>query len=312
MEKPFPYRIERLRDDLLPDVQQLLAEVLNKRLSLDYIRKKYDTRYTGHQYVCSIAYDGNKPIAFYGTVPQFFKDGKGGRIVGCHACDSMTLASYQRRGVHQQLALETYAWMREEGIQVVYAFHSENTYHSCKKLDWKVWGTLRGYWLKAANFPYAKVMRRLPGLRDVQVARVRKTFGKFAISPSDFPNSQTGAGLSVDYSPEFFASRAFHQNYWVEFSGVKFWLSVDAVVRVGDVHFDSQQSFEAGLAELTRICSRLGYGNILFQTFPGSKLDQALAVRHTGFESWIFGYLPIADNFDFMPYRPNYGDQDSF
>ena len=77
MEKPFPYRIERLRDDLLPDVQQLLAEVLKKRVSLEYIRKKYDTCYTGHQYVSCIAYDGNQPIAFYGTIPRLV----GGRAI---------------------------------------------------------------------------------------------------------------------------------------------------------------------------------------------------------------------------------------
>ncbi len=312
MEKPFPYRLERLRDDLLPDVQQLLAEVLKKRVSLEYIRKKYDTRFTGHQYVSCIAYDGNKPIAFYGTIPQFFSDGNGGRFVGCHVSDSMTLEAYQRRGLHQRLALETYKWMREEGIRVVYGFHSENTYHSCKKLDWKEWGTLRGYWLKAAKIPWAKFFRRMPILRNWQVARVKKVLAQYAVAPKDFVNSQAESGLCVEYSSAFFDSKAFHQNFWVELSGVKFWLSIDAVVRVGDVHFDSQKSFETGLAELIRICSRLGYPNILFQTFPGSRLDQALAVHHAGFESWIVGFLPIAENFDFTQYKPNYGDQDSF
>ncbi len=311
MAKPFPYRIERLRDDLLPDVKRLFSEVMHQNVPLEYLRQKYNTRYTGHQYLCSIAYDGNRPVAFYGAIPQVFI-GPTGKIVGCHAADLMTVADHQRKGLHRALGLAVYEWMRAEGVQFVYGFLTKNSYQSSQKLAWKDWGRLRGYWLKAAKIPWAKFFRRMRILRNWQVARVKKVLAQYAVAPEYFLNSHAGSGLSVEYSPAFFDSKAFHQNFWVELSGVKFWLCMDAVVRVGDLHFDSQQSFETGLAELTRICSRLGYSNILFQTFPGSRLDQGLAAHHAGFESWIVGYLPLDENLDFSLYRPNYGDQDSF
>jgi GNAT superfamily N-acetyltransferase len=309
--KPFPYRIERLNDERLPDVQRLLRQVLKKKVSLDYVRKKYDTRHTGHQYMSSIAYDGDQPIAFYGTIPQvFLQDGK--RFVGCHVSDSMTLEAYQRRGLHQQLALRCYEWMREEGVSVVYGFHSENTYHSCKKLDWKEWGNLRGYWVPTDGLPFARIFRRIPILRSLHTAYVRQKLKPLQIPPSFLSNSNAQSGISVEYSPAYYASKAFHHNYLIAIEGVKFWLAMDAVVRVGDVHFESTEQLNHALKHLQKICRKLGHDRILFQTYPDSKLDRALWTHYTGFESWIVGYLDLQPDFDFRAYRPNYADQDSF
>jgi GNAT superfamily N-acetyltransferase len=310
--EPFPYRIERLSDERLPDVQRLLAEVLHKKVTQDYLKIKYDTRYLGVQYLSAIAYDGDVPIAFYGTVPQPFTHPSGAKMIGCHGVDSMTLDSYQRRGLHQKLALTTYAWMRAEGVSVVFAFHSENTYHSCKKLDWKEWGRLRGYWVKGAALPLAKVWRRLPILNDMHVSRVNKALRKFAIDPQAFTNSNMHLGWAVEYSPAFFASKRFHRQYLIALAGVKFWLSIDAVVRVGDAHFEDVDHFWRGVTALQSLCRRLGYGQILFQTYPGSAIDLALASKLDGFESWIAGYLDLAPGLDFEEYRPAYADQDSF
>ncbi|HEX2901331.1 MAG TPA: GNAT family N-acetyltransferase [Bacteroidia bacterium] len=311
MEEAFPYRIERLRDDLLPDVQRLFAEVMHQDVSLEYLRRKYDTRHSGHQYLSSIAYDGHRPVAFYGAIPQIFS-GPTGQFVGCHAADLMTVADHQRKGLHRQLGLAAYAWMRAEGVRFVYGFLSENSYQSSMKLDWRVWGKLRGYALKAARFPLAKVFRRVPGLREWQVSRTSKALSQYALAHEDFFNSNAASGISVEYSQALIASKAFHKHYLVAFSGVKFWLSIDAVVRVGDVHFENAMQFDQGLSELIRIARKLGYGQILFQTYPGSPLDNVLAQQHEGFESWIVGYLPLGEEIDFMQYRPNYADQDSF
>jgi GNAT superfamily N-acetyltransferase len=310
--EPTPYRIARLTDDCLPDVQRLLREVFGKRVSLAYLRRKYDTSHTGVQYMSSIAYDGERPIAFYGTVPQLMDAPQGEQLIACHAADLMTLEAYQRRGLHQQLAQAAYAWMRAADVAVVYGFLSESSYHSSKKLGWQEGGTMRGYAVSAASLPLAKVLRRLPVVRDWQVARTRRLLQRWAVSPAEFGNSQTGEGITVAYSPAFFASKSFHDNYWVALAGVKFWLSIDAIVRVGDVHFEQADDFARGLGELQRVCRRLGYGQILFQTFKGSRLDIALAAQHQGFESWQLGYLALRAGVDFAAYRPNYGDQDSF
>ncbi len=310
--EPFPYRIERLTEDRLPEVQRLLAEVMHQKVSLDYIRHKYNTSHTGHQYLSGIAYDGALPIAFYGSIPQIFTQPSGERFIGCHTCDSMTLDAYQRQGVHQRLALTTYEWMRAEGVAVVYAFHSENTYHSCKKLEWKEWGRLKGYWVKAARIPWAKIYRRLPLLKGLHKRRIERQMAKCSIAPQDFVNSNASLGLAVEYSPAFWDSKAFHLHYLVQLEGVKFWLSVDAVVRVGDAHFKDAAHFWTGMAALQGLCSKLGFDQILFQTFPGSSLDAALATRLAGFDSWIAGYLELEEGVGFDRYLPNYADQDSF
>ncbi len=308
----FPYRIERLSDDRLPDVQRLLDEVLKKKVSLAYLRTKFGTGYTGHQYLSAIAYDGDRPIAFYGTIPQIFTHPSGRQMLGCHVADSMTLESYQRKGLHQRLALCTYSWMRAEGVSVVYGFHSENTYHSCKKLDWKEWGRMKGYWVSAAKIPWARVHRRVPFLMEWHKKRILMQMSAIAIAPSDFRNSNFDRGWAVEYSPAFWGSKAFHRNYLVQLAGVKFCLSIDAVVRVGDAHFENTVHFWQGLNALQTLCRKLGFDQILFQTYPDSPLDLALATRLQGFDSWIVGYLELAQGVDFKEYRPSYADQDSF
>lgn len=312
MMQPFPFRIERLTDERLSDVQRLMREVLRTKLSLEQVRIKYATQHTGHQYLSSIAYDGDRPIAFYGTIPQVFTDGQGGTFVGCHVSDSMTLPDYQGKGLHQQLALTAYAWMREEGVKVVYGFHSENTFHSCKKLDWEVWGRLHGFLIDAGGMPFAKVLRRLSPLRAWHFRRVKAVLDRYAFPNSKFENSNQALGPAVEYSPAFFDSKAFRRNFWVEIDGVRFWLSVEAVIRVGDVHFADNAQFWRAMDALKAVCRRLGYQQILFQTDPGSRLHAALSERESGFESWRVGYLELLPGIDFRQYKPNYGDQDSF
>jgi GNAT superfamily N-acetyltransferase len=310
--QPFPYRIERLNDARLADVQRLLREVMGKSMSLDQVRIKYDTAYTGHQHLSSIAYDGEQPIAFYGAIPQVFKTTDGTWFVGCHLADCMTLEKYQRQGLHQRLGRQVYEWMQAEGVQVIYGFHSENTRRSSQKLGWTEGKRLRGYAIEAARLPFAQASGKVPGLRSWQLSRLKKSMAAFAIPSAGFPNSQAEEGTTVKYSPAFFDAKAFHPNFWIQLKGVRFWLGVEAIVRVGDVHFKDANQFWEGLEELRRMCKALGYRQILFQTYPDSRLDQALGMRLKGFESWMLGWLPMDPGFDFSAYRPNYGDQDSF
>lgn len=306
------YRIERMGEAHLPDVRRLMREVLKKRVSLDWLRTKYDTRHTGCQYVGSIAYEGDLPISFYGAVPQVFTTPDGDRFLGCHVSESMTATAYQRRGLYKRLALTAYGWMRDAGVKVVYGFNSEATLIPCKKIGWSELDAMRGYWVGTGAIPSAKLWRRLPALQGWHARRVERTLERYAVPPQDFQNSNRGVGLAVEYSPAFFASKAFHRNFLVELGGVRFWLCVDAVVRVGDVHFEDAGQLIAGVEELGRLFRGLGLGRVLFQTYAGSRLDAALASRHTGFTSWIVGYLPLKEGFDFKGYRPSYADQDSF
>jgi hypothetical protein len=158
----------------------------------------------------------------------------------------------------------------------------------------------------------AKIFRRLPLLKQWQKARLRRVMLAHAISPQEFNNSQAQLGLAVAYSPDYFKWRGFHANFLVQIKGVKFWLCVDAVVRVGDVHFDTEEEFSTALTTLRRICSKLGYHEILFQTYPDSALDRVLSRHYQGFESWRVGYLAFAEGLDFGQYRPSWADQDSF
>lgn len=306
------YQFRRLSDALLPDVQRLFLEVFQKRVSLSYLKGKYDTSYLGVKHLCFLAYAGERPVSFYGALPQQFSH-PNGAFLAAHTCDSFTVPDHQRKGLHRQLALKTYALMQEHGLKFVYAFHSENTYHSCKKLDWKEGKRMHGYWIGTGGLPWGKIARKLPLVKKAYLNRLEHKLKQLEASPQHFQNSQSGtSGIWQDYQPSFLAYKAFAGNSLIELEGVRFWIKGTGAILVGDAVFQDQAQFLKGLESLKALARSLGLPKILFQTGQGSPLDLALQSFATGFESWRAGYLSFSPELDMDGLKVNFGDLDTF
>ena len=68
------YRLKQVDDSDLPAIKSLFLKVFNKKVSLKYVKNKYNTSYLGIKYICTIAYHNITPVAFYGAIPQEFKN----------------------------------------------------------------------------------------------------------------------------------------------------------------------------------------------------------------------------------------------
>ena len=311
MAEKAPYRTERLDCSNLKDVQFLYKEIFGKRISLEDLTKKYDTGYTGIKHVTFLAYDGKKPIAFYGALPQRMNY-NGESILAVHTCDSLTLPSYQRQGLHKMLALKAYDLMRKEGVRFVYAFHSENTFYSCKKLDWELAYSMRGFAVKAGNFPVAKAVRKFRPLVTLYDNYVRFVLRPFQVASDQFENSNASESLCQDYSAAFFDYKSYTNNLVIELGNVKFWLNITSRISVGDVTFETESDLLKGIEKLRKLTSKLGLNEILFQTTPGSKLEKMLSKHFPSFESWRVGYYLLDEALEIDQLRVNYGDLDTF
>ena len=306
-----PYRTEQLDDSNLKDVHFLYEKIFKQHISIDNLAKKYDTSYTGISHVTFLAYDGEKPIAFYGALPQRMNY-NGESILAVHTCDSLTLPEYQRKGLHKMLALKAYDLMRKEGVRFVYAFHSENTFHSCKKLDWKLTYSIKGFLIKTTNIPVAKAVRKFKPLIEPFDNYARNVLAPYLIEANQFENSNESEGLYHDYNAAFFNYKCFTNNFIIQIENVNFWLNVTSRVSVGDVLFETESDLLNGIEKLRKLTSKLGLNEILFQTTPGTRIEQILSKHFTGFESWKVGYYLFDNQIDIDQLKVNYGDLDTF
>ena len=302
------YHLKRLEEKDLPAVKEIFLKVFNKKVSLAYLKSKYDTSNIGIEYICSIAHHDKKPIAFYGAIPQKFSNSKN-EVFIAHACDSFTLKAYQGQGLHYQLAKLSYQFMEEKGIKYVYAFHSENTYYSTKKLAWKEHVHLERFNLEVKTLPIAKVFNKL-GMNAIYNLFFRK----------DIPNGSF-AKLRLEHSDKFRQNltsdfinykNSFNDHYLIESEGCVLWVKIAAIMMVGLFYAPSENSFQKAIQKLKRKAFFLGINEILFQVDPASKMASQLRSIASPKKSWLLGYLDFDPEIDIQDFMFSYSDLDTF
>lgn len=303
------FRYDFIKDSSFSDLQVLFKKVFGKDVSIDYLKAKYDTSYTGHKHKATIAYDGTQPIAFYGVIPQIFKLNGREELVG-HTCDSITVPEHQRKGLHVDLAQKCYDELVRCDFKFVYAFHSENTYHSTKKLGWKEQVRMAAIPIACNLLPIGQVADIL-GQSDFCSDRLRGQLKQFLI---DNDSHLEVAKMKTDgrlYSAESNAYHSFTKNFWIEIEGCTFWLKTDRIVHVGYAQAPDEPSFNRAFQALKKACAKAGFNRILFQTHPLSGMHSMVKGIGNPIESWLVGYKTF-DKVDLGKVLFEYADLDTF
>lgn len=304
-----PFIYKRLDDSSLADVQYLFLTVFNKKKSINYLKNKYNTSYLGIKYICYIAYHDSKPVAFYGAIPQKFSSNSSSILVA-HACDSFTLNEYQKKGLHYNLALKSYEVMKTEGIQFVYAYHSENTYFSTKKLGWLEYKKMQRFHFKTTTLPLAKLTKKLSLEKTYSIFcnAILEKYSILNVEEVDFSSKKM-----MQYNQEDFINykNGFNTHLLIAFYDCTFWIKIDAILHVGFFTSSNEENFKKALLKLKKTASLIGISEILFQVLIDSKEYQLLSKIETPKESWLLGYLPFETvNLDDLEF--NYADLDTF
>src|ERR1700712_960345 len=137
------YHIERLSRGNLDALEKLYNATYGRSHPEGYYSKKYDTAYTGVEYLGYIAFNENQnPIAFYGVIPCLIRYADT-LFLAAQSADTMTHPKYQFKGLFVQLANLTFDLCREEGISLVFGFPNQNSLHGfLVKLKWQMTETL--------------------------------------------------------------------------------------------------------------------------------------------------------------------------
>lgn len=295
----------QLKDEHFKDVQYLMRVVFGKRVSIPHLKNKY-ADYLQLGYLSTIAYHNDKPIGFYGVIPQEFLH-NGQSIIVAQACDSYTLKEYQGKGVHYNLAKFAYNIMKDQQVQFVYAFHSENTYHSTKKLDWQERERLARFHLNINTFPFAKVYKKLKLQKQFQ-NKVHRVFNQYLSSDFEYSSNLSHQIINAVFLKY---KERMSDYYIIEIEGCVFYLKVDSVIRIGLFTFETYENFLIAVEKLKDIGSQIGVSEILFQVSENSEMYQVLKKITTPQPSWILGYLKFRE-IDINPFEFAYINLDTF
>jgi len=133
------YTVVRLNKDNLKDVAVLHEAVYGIAPAPAYFPKKYNTAYTGTEYVGFIAYNPqNIPVAYYGVIPCFIQHGTE-IMLAAQSADTMTDPQHRYKGMFVDLSNLTFKLCRELSIHLIFGYPNQNSYHGAiHKLGWKL------------------------------------------------------------------------------------------------------------------------------------------------------------------------------
>ncbi|MHA7057574.1 GNAT family N-acetyltransferase [Aquimarina sp. M1] len=302
------YRLKRVDNDDFPAIKELFWKVFRKKVSLQYLQNKYDTSYLGIKYICSIAYHGDTPVAFYGAIPQKFSSNHS-EVFVAQGIDSSTLQSFQGQGLHYQLAKFSYDIMKQKGIKFVYSFLNENSYYSTKKLLWKEYIHLQRFHIKVRTVPIARVLNKLACNHFYSV------FFKKNILKKDIKLLRTYHSdkfqQNFDHSFIDYKNR-YQSHYCIKLEGCIFWLKIQAIIHVGRFYAPSEIALQKAIKKLKQKAFFLGVSELLFQVHPESIMASQLKTIVTPKESWLVGYLDFDPEIDLNDFKFTYSDLDTF
>lgn len=302
------YNIKRVDGSDFIAIKELFWKVFKKRVSVDYLTNKYNTSFLGIDFICSIAYCDNIPVAFYGALPQLFENGKD-KIYVAHACDSYTLPEHQRQGLHYQLAIFAYDIMKSYDIKFVYAFHSENTYQSTKKLHWKEHKNLKRFHINTYTLPLGKVLNK------ITISKIYSLFFRKRVTASQIKKlkKDNQDKFQLELSKNFIDYKnTFNDHYSFEADGCVFWFKIQAIIHIGKFYAPSEQAFKKAIKKLKRKARFLGITELLFQVDTNSKMITYLNTISQPQQSWLVGYLDFDPSVNLSDFSFSYLDLDTF
>lgn len=306
--------IKRLSKERIKDVQYIIKKVFKKNLTLAFLDHKFNTKqYCDFEYLCCLAYHNDKPIGFYGATPYIFSDlNEQKLLVQTH--DTFVLKEFQGKGVHKKLAEASIELMKKAGAVAAFAFHSEATYHSYKKIGW-----LDGYELNRVHlyndkkFPSFKLYSKYSFLNSIKTKKINNVLKDYN-TINNFKNDyQEPKQHSVIYDQKYIDFKTKFNTKIIEINNCKIWVKFQSILTIGGFDGLNEKNFHLIMNELKTLAKKVGTNEVLIPYNPNASyaklfLKNKIEVK----KSFHLGYLPLSSNINFNDYLINYSEFDTF
>lgn len=307
------FRIERFSAGHLPALTALYHAVYNRYAPQDYFEKKYDTVYTGKQFIGYIAYAPDGVAAgYYGVIPCMMLY-NGELIAAAQSADTMTHPGYRLQGMFVALSERTFALSRQEGISLLFGFPNQNSLHGAiHKLGWQLSHTMHAFHLPIRTLPLGRLDSK-PGFAG-KMYRLYRTFllTKYRTSLRGIPSSvqENGYG-TVHRSEAYLQQRAYSDHFVLRIGRAYVWMKTGTAMIVGDMETDNH-SFCKTIRRLKRLARWLGTTEMRFQVSDGTQLHELLSQQSDPVPAFPVLFQQFAEGIDIKKFRFTFADIDIF
>ncbi len=279
-----------------PLLTELYADAFGSRLTVEDIRRRYDTLALGCEHIAFIAIHTSSlvPAAYYGVFPHLvFRENE--KLLVAQSGDTMTHSAHRKKGLFVILARLTYAECEKKGIRYIYGFPNDNSLPGfLKHLQWKEVDQVTRYDLKLTwkTFPLSRLSKKSPLIRKWQLSLAKRLLRKYRSTPVDsFHNPLENGYYRVYRDQAFLQYKETADKLFIRIEGVTCWIRLTDVIWIGET--DNYNGItERIIRKLKRVAFWSGYNTIVLNLNESIPLPETLsAFRPAGGDTACF-YLP--------------------
>jgi GNAT superfamily N-acetyltransferase len=274
------YRIERLNKDNLADVAKLYTAVYGKPAPFDFFLKKYDTAYTGKQYIGFIAYNNHQvAVGYYGVIPCFLQH-KEDIILSAQSADTMTHPQYRYKGLFVELSNRTLDLCRSEGIRLIFGFPNQHSLHGAvHRVGWKVTEKMDCFIIPVRSVPFKKVVAKLAFLQSLYARYQQWILKKYLRPLQGISNSVIGDGyVGVYRDADYLTYKTYDQTRVIQIGESLVWIKLNSRFIIGDMQL-APDRFADVMRCLKQLAAKLGIHQIQFHTSMNTGLHAYFVKR---------------------------------
>ncbi|HEY4287544.1 MAG TPA: GNAT family N-acetyltransferase [Puia sp.] len=272
--EPEYFRIERLCQDNLGDLDRLYHAVYGEQRQPPDFSKKYATSWTGAEYLGYFAYDHeNIPAAYYGVMPCLLTFNNQ-LLLAAQSGDTMTHPAHRGKGLFVRLGNMTIELCRQEKLRLLFGFPNQNSYSGAQKFGWAVTEHLDCFTIPVTTFPLPGLSKRLAFLSGLYTKYAAAILKNNAAPEQTIASSAIGENLGgIHRDTSWFQYKAYSDTTMVLLGKATVWLKLTDTFLVGDIETGTQD-FAKTIRRLRRLAARLGHRRIFFHSSPGTPLHQ--------------------------------------
>lgn len=281
-----PYRYERLSKDNIHHLKELYRLVFKKNISVDFLKKKYNTEYIGKSFLGHIAFDNQRPVAYGGFVP-FRIQYKDIIEIGAQAVDAMSLKEVRGHGLFKNILQLNEELLKSEEINFGYGFANQDSEPVfVHKFNWVSNQRMVAFMVPIRVFPSGKILNKL-SVHKIQKKRIEEVLKPFLIKePFINPFSIGDTGYTA-YNEDFFRYKIYTENYLIKLDGIKVWLKADRTLSIGNIEDCTKEEFLMTILKLKMLGKKMGFDKMILQYAANSNQVSYLAeiyqpIRATG------------------------------
>ncbi len=307
------YIIEQLSADNIDDLYRLFESVYAKKQPPGFFHKKYDSAYTGHQYVGYFAYAHDlTPIAFYGVIPCFLRHGSQ-RILAAQSTDTMTHPGYRFKGMFMELSECCFNLCREHSILLLFGFPNQNSYHGALKLGWTMTGSMDYFSIPVGKFSWEDLCAKSRPSTALYKWYRKMILSRHSISDNGLPNALIEEGFTgIDRDKAYLQYKTYSHTQVLSVRQSKVWAKIRHELTIGDIQLGKNEDFDALMKSLLQLCRRLGLKGINFHTSPGTHLHALFSSHYAPHPSFPMLFQDFNLNYPLENIRFTLADIDIF